>query len=90
MVKGITRRVIVVKTPDPRYFEEAIFIVKEDVSVSGVDAHALLQEAQTVAAGFVKAQSRTGRIWGKIPPFVYVAAGAVISGILMLGAGLVF
>ena len=30
MVKGITRQVIFVKSPDPRLFEEAIFIVKEE------------------------------------------------------------
>ena len=30
MVKGITRQVILVKSPDPRLFEEAIFIVKEE------------------------------------------------------------
>ena len=32
MVKGITRQVILVKSPDPKLFEEAIFIVKEAVS----------------------------------------------------------
>ena len=30
MVKGITRQVILVKSPDPKLFEEAIFIVKEE------------------------------------------------------------
>ena len=35
MVKGISRRVIVVKSPDPRLFEEAIFIVKEEAFQRG-------------------------------------------------------
>ncbi len=30
MVKGISRRVIVVRSPDPRFFEQAIFLMKED------------------------------------------------------------
>ena len=34
MVKGITRQVILVKSPDPKLFEEAIFIVKEEAPVS--------------------------------------------------------
>jgi len=79
MVKGTTRRVIVVKTPDPRYFEEAIFIVKEDVSVNGMDVDQVLQEAQTAASGYVK-RSITGRgILGKIPPLGYLIAGALLS-----------
>ena len=31
MVKGTSRRVIVVDSPDPNLFEQAIFIVKNDV-----------------------------------------------------------
>ena len=31
LVKGISRRVIVVDSPDPKLFEQAIFIVKNDV-----------------------------------------------------------
>ena len=30
MVKGISRQVIVVHSPDPKVFEQAIFIVRED------------------------------------------------------------
>ena len=30
MVKGTSRRVIVVDSPDPKLFEQAIFIVKND------------------------------------------------------------
>ena len=47
MVKGVSRRVIVVKEPDPRFFEEAIFIVKEDAfSREGISADQILQEAR--------------------------------------------
>ena len=30
MVKGISRRVVVVDSPDQRFFEQAIFIVRND------------------------------------------------------------
>ena len=90
MVKGIARRVIVVKTPDPRYFEEAIFIVKEDVSVSGVDAGTVLKEAQAVATGFVKTQTKTRGLLRKIPPLAYLAAGAGITALAMTLGGLFF
>ena len=37
MVKGISRRVVVVESPDPRIFEQSIFIVPNDaLSSSGV------------------------------------------------------
>ena len=55
MVKGVSRRVIVVKSPDPRLFEEAIFIVKEEAFCGrGVSAEQVLQEARSVAKGYVK------------------------------------
>ena len=55
MVKGISRRVILVKSPDPRLFEEAIFIVREEaLSGGGVNADQVLQEAQKVARGYTR------------------------------------
>lgn len=46
MVKGISRQVIVVHAPDPKLFEQAIFILKnEAVGQEGVTDEALLKEA---------------------------------------------
>ena len=50
MVKGISRRVILVKSPDPRLFEEAIFIVREDALNRGVDADQGMGAAAATAA----------------------------------------
>ena len=83
MVKGTTRRVIVVKSPDPRYFEEAIFIVKEDVSLTGVDPGRVLEEARAVAGGYVKQQAYRRGLLAKIPPAGYLAAGALFSAAVM-------
>ena len=49
MIKGISRRVIVVKSPDRRFFEEAIFIVREGIIGSGgVTADQVVEEARRV------------------------------------------
>ena len=51
MVKGTTRQVIVVKGPDPKLFDQAIFLVRDDVVMEGgVTEEALLQEARKACA----------------------------------------
>ena len=86
MVKGVTRRVIVVKTPDRKLFEQAIFIVKEEAfSHKGVTAEQVLSEAQRVADGYVRRNSRWGKAVGRISAPWYAAAGALAaSGIWAL------
>lgn len=47
MVKGISRRVVVVDSPDQRFFEQAIFIVLERcLAGEGVTARELVEEAR--------------------------------------------
>ena len=47
MVKGISKQVIVVHSPDPKLFEQAIFILKEGaVGQEGITDAALLKEAK--------------------------------------------
>ena len=48
MVKGISRQVIVVHSPDPELFEQAIFILRNDAVENGITEEALLKEAQSV------------------------------------------
>ena len=57
MVKGITRQAVVVRTPDPELFEQAIFIVRCEVR-DGVSQEDILRQAQQEAAG--AASSRCG------------------------------
>lgn len=83
MVKGVTRRVIVVKTPDRRLFEQAIFIVKEDAfTKEGVTAEQVLAEAQRVADGYVRRNSPWGKKLFRIPAPAYAAAGAVAATVI--------
>ena len=63
LVKGVSRQVIVVKAPDPRFFEQAIFILKEDAFGRGVTADDVLQEARRVADGYIRRNSRWSRLW---------------------------
>ena len=42
MVKGISRRVVVVDSPDQRFFEQAIFIVRNDAAGEGVTSKELV------------------------------------------------
>ena len=46
MVKGISRQVIVVKSPDPELFEQAIFILKDSAVRQGVTDQMLLKQAK--------------------------------------------
>ena len=47
MVKGVSRRVIVVDSPDPRIFEQAIFILPTDGG--GVSSRQLVDQAVRIA-----------------------------------------
>ncbi|MBE6917309.1 MAG: hypothetical protein E7470_05365 [Ruminococcaceae bacterium] len=75
MVKGVSRQVIVVHSPDPELFEQAIFILKDDVVRDGVTQETLLQEAKRVL--------RQEEWWGrKQHPALYALVGAVAMGVL--------
>lgn len=83
MVKGVSRRVIVVKSPDPKLFEQAIFIVKEDAMLgSGMTAEKVLAEAQVVANRYVRRNTGWGKGLGKLPPPAWLAAGAMLASAL--------
>ncbi len=83
MVKGVARRVIVVKSPDRRLFEQAIFIMKEDAfGAEGVTAEQVLSEAQRVADGYVRRNTGLGRWLRRAPGAVYTALGAILATIV--------
>ena len=62
MVQGVSRQVIVVRSPDPRFFDQAIFIVKEAAFRKGVTAEEVLQEARQAADGYLKRSTPWGRL----------------------------
>ena len=77
MVKGISRQVIVVDGPDPKLFDQAIFILKDDVLREGITEDALLKEAQQVIRGSGKAKKRIRPLRG----IGWSAIGAALVGI---------
>ncbi len=60
MVKGVSRQVIVVRSPDTKLFEQAIFLLREDAP-EVTDAQVLRQACQ-VADGCIRTRN------AKTPP----------------------
>ncbi len=56
MVKGVTRRVVVVRGPDDRLFEQAIFLLREEAR-DGITQEALLREACQAANDYVRREN---------------------------------
>ena len=80
MVKGISRQVIVVEAPEPKLFDQAIFILKDNMG-EGVTDEALLKEAQKAISGHDKG-GRKRRIW--LYGAFWAAAGALATGIVWM------
>lgn len=79
MVKGINKQVIVVKAPDPRLFEEAIFILKEGALTEGASPEQVLREAQQAAKSYIARSKAPGKWFQSIPAPAYAAAGALAA-----------
>ena len=90
MVKGISRRVVVVDSPDQRFFEQAIFIVRNDAAGEGVTARELVEEARRVARNYAGGDhGRFSRIWRDLSPAVYTLMGAAGIGLVWLTVWLI-
>ena len=48
MLKGAQKRMIIVRTGDSRYFDEAYFVLKNDSSSLDVKTHSLAEEADRI------------------------------------------
>ena len=81
MVKGISRQVIVVHAPDPKLFEQAIFILKDDVG-EGITDEALLKEARSAIRGSddKPGKKRHFYLYGA----VWAAGGSLVTGLIWL------
>lgn len=93
MVKGISRRVILVRSPDPRFFEQAIFLVKEDaLNAEGVTAEQVVDEARQVAAGYIRRNTERSHDLPEareLPWWVWFVLGACATGVVWLVLALV-
>ena len=82
MVKGITRQVILVKSPDPKLFEEAIFLVREEaLARENVGVDEVLREAQQAADGYLTRERKWNRRLHALPGPVWGSAGAAAASL---------
>lgn len=64
MVKGITKRVVVVRCPDTKYFDQAIFMVRDDtLTEEGRSPEQVLEEACRVADSYIRQNVELRRRW---------------------------
>ena len=85
MVKGISRRVVVVDSPDQRYFEQAICIVRNDAAGEGISAKELVEEARRVAKNYAGGGSgRWTRAFRSLSPLLHALVGAAAIGLVWL------
>ena len=81
MVKGISRRVIVVDSPDPQIFEQAIFILRTDGG--GVSSQQLVDQAVRIAKNYARCQGLPRRRV-RVPGWLLAAIGAAAIGLTWL------
>ena len=78
MVKGISKQVIVVQSPDKELFDQAIFILKDSAVQQGVTDEMLLKQAQQAIRN--PERKRYLRYYGP----VWACGGAAVTGLLWL------
>lgn len=85
MVRGTSRRVIVVESPDKNLFEQAIFIVRNDaLHRDGVTAQQLVDEACRVARSYTRSHSPSRSFLHRASPALWGAAGALSIALIWL------
>lgn len=77
MVKGVSRQVILVQSPDRKLFEQAIFILRDDAPQQGITEEMLLREArQAIRGGRRQPAVAPGPVWA--------CGGALVTGLVWL------
>ena len=74
MVKGISRQVILVHSPETEMFEQAIFILKDNAE--GITDEMLLKEAKKILNSHKNRPMHNGPVWA--------VSGALLTGIIWL------
>lgn len=86
MVKGISRRVIVVDSPDPHIFEQAIFIVRNDAAVGGggVTSQQVVEQAVRIARDYARTHGALPRRRPGLSPWLAALLGGAAIGAVWL------
>ena len=78
MVKGISRQVIVVESPDRKMFEQAIFILSDSaLRDGGITDEKLLKEAKQLMGQASADKKKRLRYYG----LIWACAGALVTAI---------
>ena len=81
MVKGLSRQVIVVHSPDQKLFDQAIFILKDEaVGKEGVTDEMLLKSADKLLRSSQNGKKPSLALYG----WVWACAGALLTGLVWL------
>ncbi len=78
MVKGVSKQVIVVNSPDKELFDQAIFILKDEAVGQGITEELLLKEAKKTIG--ISCKKRYLRYYGP----VWACGGAFVTGAVWL------
>lgn len=87
MVKGISRRVIVVDSPDPRIFEQAIFIIRNEAATGGggVTSQQLVDQAVRIAKNYARTHGGTAPATRfRLTPWLSALLGGAAIGLVWL------
>ncbi|MBQ7485839.1 MAG: hypothetical protein IJT78_04330 [Oscillospiraceae bacterium] len=82
MVKGVSRRVIVVDSPDPQLFEQAIFILRNGSAGDGVTSRELVDQAVRIAKSYTR--YHVPRRPKRVSPLLAGLSGAALIGAVWL------
>ena len=84
MVKGINRQVIVVKSPDPKLFDQAIFLLREDALAAspGATPEQIIRQARQAADGYLRKNTVVGRAAARLAPVGWGATGAAVASLV--------
>lgn len=84
MVKGINKRVIVMRPAGKGLFEEAIFILRGDATQAGCSADDILKEACNIAKNYMISGGRKRHGISSLPAPVFAFAGAALTAVVWL------
>ena len=80
MVKGLSKRVVTVRFPESNVFEQAIFMVRDDIPKAAAQID-IVAEACRIAGKYAKqppGKTSRRRLWR---PAAFIAVGAMLTGI---------
>ena len=86
MANGISRRVVVVDSPDPHIFEQAIVIIRNDASSGsgGAASQQVVDQAVRIARNYAHTHSAPPRVRRGTAPWLWSLLGAAVIGLIWL------